>query len=539
METTPIDVLVVGAGPVGLFCANELMRHGLRCRIIDKKSGLSEQSKALGIHIRTLDVFDDTDFLDEILSQGQKISGILVKSNQRILINAEFKEIKSNFSFAICLPQDKTEKILAQGLETKGLKVEWETELVTLEQTSAGARAIVRHLDQEEEINVPWVIGCDGAHSTVRHQLGLEFVGAPYSQSWWLADVHLHWNVPQDRMVAYLSPYGPLACFPMGNERYRFVMLAPANQDKEPDFSAIISEFKRRSSDPGRLSNPVWITKFHLHHRQVQHYRSNRVFLAGDAAHIHSPMGGQGLNTGIQDIYNLVWKLALVHKKQAKEAVLNSYHAERFPVGQDVLKKTDQMTRAILLKNPVLRHVRNRLIMTVLAIPYIRKKVIRDLAELTISYTESPIVAEQGHRRHWEAGLFMYDFELVNIEDQSVVSLKNIVKGTQHHLLLFQGLGSLDVTHLVEVAKMIKERYARHIVPHFVLAQEIAPPELQGLGRIWLDPNQKIHRHHAIETSCAVLLRPDKYIGLTQSPIHQAELVRYLKTIFTVGYLIP
>lgn len=530
MKKKTVDVLVIGAGPVGLFCANELIRHGLRCRIIDKKSGLSDKSKALGLHIRTLDVLDDCGFIDEVLAQGLKITKVVFKSKGHVLMTASFAGVEADRHFLIDLPQNQTEAILYEGLKNKGIDVEWKTELTALAQETDHVRAIfTKPNGKSEEVSARWLIACDGAHSTTRHLSNMDFVGAAYQQSWWLADLIIDWQLPPDTMHVYLHNSGPLACFPMQEKRYRLVMTSPLGHETEPSFEDIKSVFAERSSDAAVLSNPIWITKFNLHHRQIQHYRKERVFFAGDAAHIHSPMGGQGLNTGIQDAYNLVWKLALVQNKVANETILNSYHAERYPVGLDVLKKTDVMTRMILMKNPLMITLRNTLMSFMMSFNYIRNKLATDLAELAISYKDSPIVADLGSAKGFKSGSFLSNFELKSMDKKKVQTLREITKGTAHHLLLFTGLTN-DAEDLIEIANFIEEKYKNIIVPHIVLSQQLS---INCSSKVWIDEGQHLHHKYGIKTSNLVLVRPDKYIGLTQSPVKLEQLKDYLTKLLT------
>lgn len=531
MSKTVLDVLVVGAGPVGLFCANELTRHGLNCRIVDKKSALSDKSKALGLHIRTLDVMSDCGFIDQILAEGLQVEGALFKSKGKELANLTFKNVEANRHFIVDLPQDKTERILYEGLHVKGLDVEWQTELSGITQHPEGVCAALTGPAGNETITAPWLIACDGAHSTVRHLLEMEFVGSEYKHSWWLVDVVIEWALPNNRMVVYLHEEGPLACFPMQNKRYRLVMTAPEHREVEPNMEDIIAAFNRRSSDVAQLSAPVWITKFNLHHRQIQHYRKDNIFFAGDAAHIHSPMGGQGLNTGIQDAYNLVWKLALVQKKLAHENILDSYHMERYPVGLDVVKKTDVMTKMILITNPLLIALRNKLMSFMMSFNVLKNKLATDIAGLAISYADSPIVADQGSAKGFKAGYFLSDFNLNEASNNTVQPLHKIIQGTTHHLLLFAGLATNDVGSLIEIAALIRDKYPSMVIPHLILSQKFIK-ELDYPCTVWIDDHTNIHREYAIEQPGAVLLRPDKYIGLTQFPVDKDALMQYLNNIF-------
>ncbi len=522
MSQNNIDVLIVGAGPVGLFCANELLRHGLSCRIIDKKSTTSDKSKALGIHIRTLDVLEDGGLIDEFLKQGQPVIGAIFKSKGKTLFQVSFEEIEADRHFLIDLPQNQTEAILYQHLQNKDVQVEWETELTHVIQSQTEISATVVKNNQNESINATWLIACDGAHSTVRHQVNGEFKGSSYQQTWWLADLLVDWTVPENQMAIYISDNGPLACFPMGNKRYRLVMTAPKNPKVAPSIEDIDREFKQRSSDPAILSNPVWITPFSIHHRQIQQYRYDRIFFAGDAAHIHSPMGGQGLNTGIQDIYNLVWKLALVEKRKAKPGLLNTYHEERFAVGQAVLKKTDIMTRMILLTNPLVTRLRNAFIQFVTSFKKIRKIVVNDIAELDISYANSSIVHESGSLKQLKAGVFLPDFQLLDPVTQKKATRNTMIQGTQHHLIIFSGDDS-NVSELTNLADSLAEQYPHTLQVHLVLENKLLESTNKQV-KIWLDEERQVHQRFALTQPSLLLVRPDKYIGILQSPINQEEL---------------
>lgn len=523
-----IDVLIIGAGPVGLFCANEALRHGLSCRIIDKKTGLSNHSKALGIHIRSLDLLSDCGFLEEVLKQGHQVEGVTFKADGKEIVNANFSEIQASRHYLIDLPQNKTESILYQGLLNKSIEVEWKTELTDLIQTPESITATIQKPNgNNKTIHAKWLIACDGAHSTVRHLLNAPFVGAKYQKNWWLADLHVHWMVPENRMAIYMSKHGPLACFPMGEKRYRLVMTAPEGHTAEPSFHDIKEAFTERSTDLAQLDEPIWLSQFSIHHRQIDQYRHDRIFFAGDAAHIHSPMGGQGLNTGLQDVYNLIWKLALVEHHEANPDILNTYQIERHPVGAAVLKKTDEMTKMILLTNKYAIRLRNAFIKLLLSMKNIRKAIIRDLAELTISYAKSPIVEHHGKIKSFIPGAFCPEFHLFNPITQSIEASDQLLQGKQHHLLIFSGPNEkLEERHL-QLAKTLFKKYKDILKIHLILSHP--DPELNWRGQVWHDEGLVMFNKHQIKKPSLVLVRPDKYIGLVQQPIQEKQLFSYFQ----------
>ncbi|MFC3909081.1 FAD-dependent oxidoreductase [Legionella dresdenensis] len=533
MSAEMLDVLVVGAGPVGLFCANELTRYGLKCRIIDKKEALSDKSKALGLHIRTLDVLEDCGLLDEFLKRGHKVVQALFKSNGALIASVDFSKVASKRHYLIDLPQDQTEKILHDNLAGKGINVEWQTELTALEQKEKSIIATLKNPEQDNlQVEASWIIACDGAHSTLRHLVNGDFAGSAYDQFWWLADLHIDWAEPEDSMVINISQYGPMACFPMGNKRYRLVMTAPGKSTEQPQFEDIVKEFNLRSADKAELSNPVWVTGFSIHHRQMQQYRYDRLFFAGDAAHIHSPMGGQGLNTGIQDIYNLVWKLALVQRNQAIDELLDTYHDERYPVGKKVLHKTDLMTKMILIKNDFLIKMRNHAVKFLTNLDYVKKTLTSDLAELNISYSKSAIVGHYGGKTLFKPGEYLPDFTLYSLDSEHQVasSAYKITNNMQHNLFLFIGRESFDRVIILDIVNSVAKNYQGMITVHLVMPDKVLSPE-SNVKR-WMDSNWDTHKAFAIEHPTLMIVRPDKYIAYIQTPLDKTDLDKYLDLFF-------
>ncbi|MDV5143468.1 FAD-dependent monooxygenase [Streptomyces sp. SBC-4] len=368
------DVLVVGAGPVGLSAAAELRRRRLRCRLIDRLAAPLPYAKAVGIQPRTLELWDRMGLARAALEAAAEMRGQLIYVDGRERARIELAlppEVPYGFA---ALPQYETERLLDEYVTGLGTTVERGTELLSFTQDQEGVTALLRTAaGTEEEVRVGYVIGCDGAHSTVRKQLGLTFEGGAFPEEYMLADVEADWDLPYGYGVrsTHLADDGStddlLVCIPLpGQGRYRMSMLVPPELSAEaagpagqaggqvggdgvahgleggraPELSHIQAVVDRLAPSPAALSRMRWSSVFRISHRIVDRYADGRVFVAGDAAHIHPPTGAQGMNTGIQDACNLAWKLALVCRGEAGPALLASYDAERRPVGEEVVGRT-------------------------------------------------------------------------------------------------------------------------------------------------------------------------------------------------------
>ncbi|WP_328307089.1 FAD-dependent monooxygenase [Streptomyces sp. NBC_00442] len=388
-HTDTTDVLIVGSGPVGLSAAAELARHGVRGRVIDRLPARLPYAKAVGIQPRTLEIWDRMGLVRDILEASVPLRGQLAYVNgveqARIVLELP-PEVPYGFA---ALPQYETERLLEEYLAGLGTAVERGTELTSFEQDADGVTArLTTASGSDEELRVGYLIGCDGAHSTVRKGLGLSFEGGAFPQEFMLADVEVDWDMPRGhsvrstRRAADGSVEDTLVCVPLpGASRYRLSMLTPPGFSAElagresapppaaarsvsgatrgtaavpagdqvahglgggrtPELSDIRAVVDRLAPTTATLSDMRWSSVFRISHRIVDRYGEGRVFVAGDAAHIHPPTGAQGMNTGIQDACNLAWKIALVVRGTAGPALLTSYDAERRPVGEEVVGRT-------------------------------------------------------------------------------------------------------------------------------------------------------------------------------------------------------
>ena len=391
-------ILIVGAGPVGLTMAAELVRYGIPVRLIDRSAEPTQTSKALVLWSRTLELIDRMGCTPAFLNAGLAVRGASIRSGASVLGRASFDDISSPYNFALMIPQRDTERLLYEQLVSIGGAVEREVELTGFAQDADGLQATLRLKDSREKtVETPWLIGCDGAHSTVRHGLGFAFDGSAEGGDWILADVRLEGEgkPPSDEIAPFLHDDGPFVVFPIPGDRARIVAAVgradPTRQRLEPTLTDVQQLVDRRAGGGFRVVDPVWLANFRINERKVADYRRGRVFLAGDAAHIHSPAGGQGMNTGMQDAFNLAWKLALVARGEAGANLLDSYSPERSKVGDMVLRNASLMTEMATLSNPAALAVRNLVLRLMLGLHAVQERMAATMSETEIGYAGGPL----------------------------------------------------------------------------------------------------------------------------------------------------
>ncbi|HKW75732.1 MAG TPA: FAD-dependent monooxygenase [Terriglobales bacterium] len=392
------DVLIVGAGPVGLFLANECARRGMRFRLIESRATQSEHSKALAIFPRTMEIFDMAGVVAPFLEAANRVTSVSVVAHGRTLAHMRFTPQESPYSFVAMVPQDVTEKLLVEELRRKGGAVEYETSFISAVQHDDYVSATLDHQGQKLEVTAQFVVGCDGAHSAVRHLLNLPFEGAEYHDLFLLADVQTNDALPGNELHLCPSEFGPVAIFPMSATRRRIVATIQQPEGDAPALELVQRILAERAPAGIQAQALHWSSYFRIHHRQVARLRVGRMFIAGDAAHIHSPFGGQGMNTGLQDVWNLVWKLDLVLHGHGDEQLLESYTAERRPVIRQVIETTDFLTKAMGTPNKWAQAVRDTVIPMVSRLAPFQHAFVQRLSELGIAYRGSPIVEGAGKR---------------------------------------------------------------------------------------------------------------------------------------------
>jgi 2-polyprenyl-6-methoxyphenol hydroxylase-like FAD-dependent oxidoreductase len=402
------DVLIAGAGPVGLTMASELARYGLSVRIVDKNSQRTDKSKALVLWARTLELIDrmSPNGADRFIQAGLKTESLKILSGDETIAHADMKEVDSKYKFVLMIPQSETERLLEEHLATFHVKAERQTELTDFNQTQDGVSCTLRHADgTEETAEASWLIGADGAHSTVRHKLNMEFHGSTLLSDWVLADLHLTGVQGPPAIQIYWHAEGILAQFPLEGTRYRIIAdvgessgsIGEGNRPA-PSLGDVQRVLDVRGPGGIQASDPVWLSNFSINERKVEHYRSGRVFVAGDAAHVHSPAGGQGMNTGMQDAFNLTWKLALVSRGLCQpEPLLSSYSIERSHIAKLLLEFTGKATAAATMRGGVKQYIRNHVASLVFGFAPVTHTMTSVLSEITVGYSDSPLNAQTQH----------------------------------------------------------------------------------------------------------------------------------------------
>ena len=397
------QVLVVGAGPVGLTMAAELARYGVSVRVVDKAVSRTDKSKALVLWSRTLELLDRAACVGPFVAAGLKVDGANIIAGGKLIGHIGFGSVVSPYPYALMLPQSETERLLEAHLAGLSVGVERQVEVVSLTDTGTSVVTTMRHPDGREETELTeWLIGCDGAHSTVRHRLGLKFEGETLRSDWILADIHLAGaHLFETELATYWHEDGALALFPISPGRYR--VLADVGRSEgahpaDPTLDQVQAIVDRRGPGGLAVSDPVWLAAFRINERKVTDYRSGRVFVAGDAAHVHSPAGGQGMNTGMQDAFNLAWKLALVCQGTCPvDTLLDSYSAERSAVGAQVLAAAGRLTAFAVMKNHTAQVIRNLLGGLLFGLTPVRRAVADTLAEVSVGYARSPLNGPGAH----------------------------------------------------------------------------------------------------------------------------------------------
>ncbi|MDB5116075.1 MAG: hypothetical protein JWQ79_1567 [Mucilaginibacter sp.] len=519
-------VLIVGAGPSGLMMAAQLLRYGVQPIIIDSKHGPTDQSKALAVQARSLEIYQQMGVIDRIINGGKQAGGVSFTEDGKELASLTMLNVgegETKFPFIHLYQQSKNERLLLDFLTQNCCPVYWDTTLLSVKQTAKQAEVQLQTGTETITLTCDWIAGADGAHSVVRKQLQVPFNGDTYAHEFYLADVELdNERLTGNQVQLYLSKKGFAGFFPMPeNNCFRIIGNLPEGiEPKEAlQIEEILPYLNEVSAMAIRVVHIKWFTTYRLHHRMAGSFRQQRCFLVGDAAHIHSPVGGQGMNTGLQDAYNLAWKLAGVINGQLKEAVLDTYAAERMPVAKGLLETTDKIFKIIMstgwLTMLFKQWIMPRILKYIWSKENLRVVFFRRVSQIFINYRHSAISLHLSEAKHVKAGDRLPYLKVFDEKKQEETDLHEWCSKPGFTLIV---LGKLKEIDLFTLAKWITQNYGA------------------GLNFFYLPPSAKnagVFKKFEIKEGKrkALIVRPDMHIGLLNDVVDIDMMDNYLNNV--------
>ncbi|MFI6574582.1 FAD-dependent monooxygenase [Nocardiopsis sp. NPDC050513] len=508
------DVLIVGAGPTGLALAARLHDLGVRVRIIDKHDSVLELTKSAALHARTLEHLRDLGAAEAVLAEGQRVDVLTLRTGRRDRIAVDFRTLAdTSFPFMVDIPQARTEHLLIDGLAERGLEVERGTECTGVEQHADGVRATVASDGRVRTLEARWLVGCDGSRSTVRRLLGIERTGAPYADDWVLCDAEADWPLPRNEMTFSGDTEGIFGVFPLPGER-RYRLAYTATPGVEPSL-ADAQRCMARTGIDGTIRSVDQFWTFSLAHMQAVRYRDGRVLLAGDAGHVHTPFGGQGLNLGIGDAMNLAWRLAAV-VSGTDSRLLDGYQDERHPVAAEVIAFTHRGAQAMLLRGDPRRHLRDAALSVLQSSDRARRALARRFSQLDHHYRRA--AGNGGRAGGLVGGDRLPDLEFFDGLAQRTRRLHDLLAPDRHTLLLTDAGRSDGLTVPDSCA-------VRLITPDWARARDA-----HGVPTA-LDRGRSAARLYG----SAYLVRPDRHVARIGSPSDLASALAPLGARGEVG----
>lgn len=541
MQSIPsrVDVLVVGAGPAGLTLAVTLQARGVSCLLIDRLPAMLPWSRALGLQPRTQEILESLDVLEGVTARSLVQNAIQVHGNAGPLFRLDLTTLYAPHPQLLSCPQMVVEAALEKRLVALGGAVVRHCELLDFRQTGDAVEARLRWTERDWSVKASLLAGCDGAGSLVRRELGLHFDGAAYPDHFLLADVGpLDWDLDPQTGHAFLLSGGALIAVPMPGG-WRLMVNQPGQEDLSPvpDLSLFRERLAMSLSEPPALGEPAWLGRFSVHRRLASHYRRNRVFLVGDAAHVQSPLGAQGMNTAIADAFNLGWKIAWFLRGRGGGRLLDTYEEERRPVASHMLEAVDFLVRSALVRNQLMRYARDGLYRLLGTRPQVARRLLRRASQLDISY-RAAVMAQS------------VDFDLPvdrgapvpgdRAPDVALADASGAV--TPLRLLLREGRAQLlvrvhgEVSHaerlsLYALADRLSDEYAELVAMHLVAPGPVSE-ELAELAeycvKVWQDSRGEMAQYYGAPVGLW-LLRPDGHLGWCGAIADADRLVLWLR----------
>lgn len=519
------SVLIVGAGPSGLMMAAQLLRYGIHPVVIDNKPGPTDQSKALAVQARSLEIYRQMGVVDKVLQEGKKAKGLAYYKDGEHLAGLDLNQIGNRqtlFPYILLYPQSKNERVLLDYLTQATCPVYWQTSLVKLHSLGAKSEATLQAGGHTYQITCDYIIGADGAHSAVRKQMGMHFSGDTYKHKFFLADVKLK-SVIDDQLIGlYTGTLGFAGFFPLPEaDSFRVVASLPDELENEenPTLDAVLPSLKSITKKDIQVERINWFTTYKLHHRMATQFNQGNCFLVGDAAHIHSPVGGQGMNTGLQDAYNLAWKMAAVIKGQIAPVILNSYAEERMPVAKELLNTTDRIFNIVTSRtwfgNLMKRYVVPRVLKFGWEKENLRNFFFKLTSQTGISYRDSKLSLSLGRPTEIKAGDRLPYLEIFDEKKKTRTDLHCWCTKPGFTLLTF---GQVQESFLFTIAKWLTQDY-NGAVNFFHLPYSLSNQQVFDTLQI------------AEGTRKAIIVRPDMHIGYLNDLIEISMMNNYLRNV--------
>jgi 3-(3-hydroxy-phenyl)propionate hydroxylase len=538
------DVLVIGAGPVGLTLAGELQRHGVAVRLVEKREAPQPHPNAAIVHVRTLEILSAMGAVDGFLREGFPFPGFHLRAFGRRLGFIDTAGVDSPFPQPRTLGQHITERLLREHLARLGGAIEWNVEALALEQDGLETRVRLKHAadgGREEIASASWVVGCEGSHSITRESAGIPFSGQRYAGREFLQmDAYVNWNHPHGFGYQFINAEQLVLFFPYNDQGlYRIICARPDRdpQNQQPptldEMTAIIHDV----ADPcAEVRDAQWFNRFRTGYRLAARFRENRAFLAGDAGHVHIPIGGQGMNYGMHDAFNLAWKLAAVIKGEARPALLDTYSAERHPVDEALVRGTDRAFHLLMGAPAASARIMRLAGPLALSLQPLQKRIRDVLAEMNVAYPASPLSEDHGGSSGPTAGDRAPDAIVVSLPEGRTTSLFQVLHGTRWTLLLFAGLDPTphDIESLQRIGASLAAPYGNRVATHLVLCNDPPVPVHENwAAQFLMDREEYLHARYGVaDAPCLYLIRPDGYVAFRGAPEHHAKLLLYFQRLF-------
>jgi len=535
-EMHKVDVLVVGAGPTGLLLASELAHRGVGVRLIEKRTFPAEHSRALAVVPRTMEMLDQLGLANAFINPSHQAKGICFYGRDRKeAFRSSMNELPSEFPYFLLLPQTETELLLVDHARKVGVEIERGVGFLSMLQTGQRVLATLERMDgTTEEVNASYVVGCDGSRSAVRQATGLEFQGGGYDQSWLLADVVLDPGLDRNWLHGFTSIDGPIFFFPLPKNIWRIVLLRKRgeNATTEVSMDEIVETLEQNHLGHLRARNPSWLAGFGIQHRRTVHMRMGRVFLCGDAAHVHSPAGGQGMNTGFGDAFNLGWKLASVIKSKAKEELLDSFEAERMPVIDGVMRMTDQVTKLITATDGPRLWIREWILPIIAKMGFAAKMAMR-LSQLSMGYPHSSIVLPGRVTAGAKPGERVPSLSFSDLATMRASRTPDLFREGKIVFLVMPDLGVGS-----EGMREVIDRRSNLIDWQWMVKKGVGrPTEARSGELIWVDEEGKVRQELGVDDHPSfALLRPDGIV-MARGELCETQLLHdFLCRVFGEDY---